>query len=65
MDEYKKEPSDHLRELRQGEIDEETYLERTEDDVVEVLTEEAVATAEAARDRERVNELLEDGGASG
>jgi hypothetical protein len=60
MDEYAKEPSDALTRFRAGEIDKKEYLEETQDDVVEVLTEEAAATAERVKERDRVDRLLRD-----
>jgi hypothetical protein len=58
MENYEKEPSDALGRFASGEIDAEAYLEETEDDVVEVLIDEAAATAERACERERVDKLL-------
>ena len=60
MNDYTKEPSDALRRFTAGEIDEEEYLEETEDDVIEVLAEEAAARTERAKEQERVNRLLRD-----
>ena len=58
MDEYRPTRSEALERFRRGEIDAETYVELTRDDLVDTLSEQVTARREIEEQRKRGRRLL-------